>query len=307
MIGGMPRWCYWVSAFFVLDTIQGLVFISRMVYGLWPGKTGDKITQTLNLMMIAASLTLFGVSYFRRRRGGFAVGTALALSAVGFLLLSTLWSFDPASTLRIAFVYLFVIIGVIGLARTMNADEFMHLLSRCSFACAIASIFLLFASHNNAVLMVPDGRRLDSEFVGIFPQKNVLGQVMAIGALATLHGIRVARYRVFGNLCMLLVFLGMTYASKSTGALMAALLFCGSQRIRQSMAKGRRGPDDRGHFRDFSYAVDHRSRGCARQVSCTDRQGSDLDRANLDMGLCHQGHMDEAMSGMGLLRFLATE
>ena len=200
MNGDMPRWCYWVSAFFVLDTIQGFVFISRMVYGLWPGKTGDKITQTLNLMMIAASLTLFGVSYLRSKRGGFAVGSVLALSAVGFLLLSALWSFDPASTLRIAIVYLFVIMGVIGVARTMNADEFMHLLSWCCFACAAASIFLVFASHGTAVLMVPDGQGgFDPEFVGIFPQKNVLGQVMATGALATLHGIRVARRGVFGK------------------------------------------------------------------------------------------------------------
>ena len=50
---------------------------------------------------------------------------------------------------------------------------------------------------------------------------------MATGALATLHGIRVARRRYLGKLCMLFVFLGMAYASKSTGALMAALLFCG--------------------------------------------------------------------------------
>lgn len=65
------------------------------------------------------------------------------------------------------------------------------------------------------------------DFIGIFAQKNVLGQVMATGALASLHGIRVARRRYLGKLCMLFVFLGMAYASKSTGALLAALLFCG--------------------------------------------------------------------------------
>ena len=64
-------------------------------------------------------------------------------------------------------------------------------------------------------------------FNGIFAHKNVLGQVMATGALATLHDIRVARRRYLGKLCMLFVLVGMAYASKSTGALMAALLFCG--------------------------------------------------------------------------------
>ena len=108
----------------------------------------------------------------------------------------------------------------------MDADEFMHLLSWCCFLAAIASIFLLVASPSHALMVEHrDGRTGD--FIGIFPQKNVLGQVMATGALATLHGIRVARRRYLGKLCMLFVFLGMAYASKSTGALMAALLFCG--------------------------------------------------------------------------------
>ena len=195
------------------------VLSSRMVYGTWDGKGGDTITQTLNLLMIAASLTLFGISY-RRSKRGFAGGTVLALSAVGFLCLSALWSLSPPTTFRVAIVYLFVILGVIGIARTMDADEFMHLLSWCCFLSAIASIFLLIASPGNAHMS-------DGNFVGIFPQKNVLGQVMATGALATLHGIRVARRRYLGKLCMLFVFLGMAYASKSTGALMAALLFCG--------------------------------------------------------------------------------
>jgi exopolysaccharide production protein ExoQ len=239
MSGAMPRWCYLVSGFFVLDTIQAFGFISRMVYGLWPGKTGDKITQTLNLMMIAASLTLFGVSYLRRKRG-FAVGSVLALSAVGFLCLSALWSLDPLTTLRGAIVYLFVILGVIGLARGMDADEYMHLLSWCCFLSAIASIFLLVASPSSAVMLVPDEHgAVTREFIGIFPQKNVLGQVMATGVLATLHGIRVARRRYLGKLCMLFVFVGMAYASQSMTASLAALLFCGISGFDSLWRKGR--------------------------------------------------------------------
>ena len=145
----MSRWYYLVSGFFLLDTMEGFSFISRMVYGSWPGKGGDKISQTLNVLMIAASLTLFSVSY-RRSKRGFAVGSVLAFSAVGFLCLSALWSLDPPTTLRVAIVYLFVILGVIGIARTMDADEFMHLLSWCCFLSAIASIFLLIGSPSHA-------------------------------------------------------------------------------------------------------------------------------------------------------------
>ena len=220
----MPRWYYFVSGFFLLDTMEGFSFISRMVYGSWPGKTGDKITQSLNVLMIAASLTLISVSY-RRSKRGFAVGSVLALSAVGFLGLSALWSLDPPTTLRVAIVYLFVILGVIGIARTMDADEYMHLLSWCCFLSAVASIFLLIGSPSHALSESSyDG---GVEFQGIFATKTVLGQVMATGALASLHGIRRARRGYLGKLCMLFVMLGMAYASKSTAALLTALVYCG--------------------------------------------------------------------------------
>ena len=61
MNGAMPRWCYWVAVFFVLDTIQAFGFINRLVYGSGH-PASDKISQTLNVLMIAAGLTLFGVS-----------------------------------------------------------------------------------------------------------------------------------------------------------------------------------------------------------------------------------------------------
>jgi exopolysaccharide production protein ExoQ len=218
----MPSWQYWVSGFLLLDTMQAFGVISRVVYGSWAGKGGDKITQSMNLLMIAASLTLFAISC-RRSNKGFTVGGVLALSAVGFLCLSALWSLDPPTTLRVAIVYLFVILGAIGIAGTMDADEFMHLFSWCCFLAALVSIFLRIASPGNA--MTVDAGEVD--FMGIFAQKNVLGQVMATGALATLHDIRVSRRRYLGKLCMLFVFLAMAYASKSTGALLATLLFCG--------------------------------------------------------------------------------
>ena len=170
--------------------------LSRLVYGTWTGS--DPVTQSLNVLMFAASLTLFSC---RRSKSGFVRGSVLALLVVGFPCLSALWSMDPATTVREGVIYLFVIIGAIGIARTMDADEYMHLLSRCCFLAAIASIFLLLASPSNAVSMVHDDfMALHGDFVGIFAQKNVLGQVMAIGALATLHGIRVARHRIFGKL-----------------------------------------------------------------------------------------------------------
>jgi exopolysaccharide production protein ExoQ len=235
MNGATSRWCYLVSAYFVLDTMQAFGFISGMIYGNWYGKGGDYITQTLNWLMIAASLTLLGVS-LRHSKRGFATSTFLALSVVGFLCLSALWSLNPAASFRDGVVYLFVIIGVIGIARTMDADEFMHLLSWCCFLSAIASIVLIVASPH--VAFVPGDNEGGFNFNGIFPHKNFLGQVMATGALATLHGIRIAKRHYLGKLCMLLVFVGMAYASKSTGALLATFLFCGISGIDSLLRMG---------------------------------------------------------------------
>ena len=172
----------------------------------------------------------------RRNKRGFATGTVLALSAVGFLCLSALWSLNPAASFRDGVVYLFVIIGVIGIARTMDADEFMHLLSWCCFLSALASIVLTIAAPHVAFVAGDNEGTLN--FNGIFPHKNFLGQVMATGALATLHGFRIAKRHYLGKLCMLLVFVGMAYASKSTGALLATFLFCGISGIDSLLRTG---------------------------------------------------------------------
>jgi exopolysaccharide production protein ExoQ len=220
----MSRWYYWVSGFFLLDTVGAFGFVDQMLYGNWNGKAGDHITQALNLLLIATSLILLGAS-LRRGKTGFAAGSLLAISAVGFLCLSALWSLDPHTTVRVAIVYLFVILGVIGIAGAMDADEYMRLLSWCCFLSAIGSLLLAIAAPRAA--FVVGNYEGDLNFNGIFSHKNVLGQVMATGALATLHGIRVARRRYLGKVCMLFVLVGMAYASKSTAALLAALLFCG--------------------------------------------------------------------------------
>jgi O-antigen ligase len=220
----MSRWYYWVSAFFVLNSMQAFGVVDRMVYGSWEGKGGTKITLMLNLLMIAASMALFGHGCSRRQEG-FAVGSALALSAIGFLFLTALWSGSPPTTVRLATVYLFVIIGAIGIARSLTPDEFMHLLNWCCFWSAIASLLLLVVSPGNAHMTGDDIGTLD--FIGIFPHKNFLGQVMAVGALAALHDIRIARGRYPGKLVMLFVFVGVAFMSKSTAALLTALVFCG--------------------------------------------------------------------------------
>ena len=235
--------------------------------GLWDlgWQGGDPVTQSLNVLMFAASLTLFSC---RRSKRGFVRGSVLALSAVGFLCLSALWSLDPETTLREGVIYLFVIIGAIGIARTMDADEYMHLLSRCCFLAAIASILLLVASPSNAVSMVQDDiRPCMASSSGYFRRRMSWGRLWRQERLppCTASGSPDTGY--FGKLCMLFVFLGMAYASKSTGALMAALLFCGISGFDSLWRKGGAARMTGVIFAVFLTPVDHRRGDCAGQVS----------------------------------------
>ena len=223
----MYRWYHWLSALFLLSAIDAFGFIDRVMYGNWAGKTGDTITTTLRFLLILQSLTLFGYSYFTNRNGprGISVGCNLALLTVGFLFITSFWSINGAATSTAATVYFYIVIGVIGIARILDPERFMHLLSCAYFLTAIGSLLLAIVSPDNAFMYgynasVPD-------FIGIFPHKNVLGQTMAIGALACLHGIRVARRPPLYKIVMLLVFAGITVAAKSAAALLVILSFCG--------------------------------------------------------------------------------
>jgi O-antigen ligase len=219
----MSRWYYWVSGFYLLSAMEAFGFIDRVVYGSWEGKSGDAVTQALNVLLILESVALFCHGFVAKRQG-LTAGTILAFSAIGFLFLTALWSLDPTTTVREAIVYFFVIVGSVGIARTLDADEFMHLLSWTCFLSAIASLVLRVVSPDNALMS--GGFLGGADFRGIFPHKNFLGQVMATGVLATLHDLRVGGRSRIVNLLMLFVIAAVAFASKSTAAWLAVLIFC---------------------------------------------------------------------------------
>jgi O-antigen ligase len=211
----ISRLDYWLSGFFLLAAMQAFGFIDRMVYGTWDGKGGDKITSALNMLLILSSLVLFGRMYRIRKTIG--MGGTLALGAIAFLFANSLWSIDPASTIREAIVYLFVVIGAIGVAGILDADTLMDLLGLTCFLSAAASIILVF--------IAPSVTFATTDYIGIFSHKNFLGQVMATGALGSLHCIRVGRSRA-RNMLFLLVFGGMAFASKSATSWLTIFACC---------------------------------------------------------------------------------
>jgi exopolysaccharide production protein ExoQ len=215
----MPRLVYLVSALFLLlvtGTAAGIV--PRLVITQWPGDS--RIEQGLNLLMIVVSIWLFRRGFRGARSIG--IGAVLALAAPALLLISAAWSFDPQATVRRGVEYMFVALGAIGVVGCLEGDEFMELVFMACGISAFASIVLREVHPEEAL----------QEFVamrGIFPHKNVLGQVMAAGVLACLHVLQTSRRGRLRKVGALTVFVVLALASKSATGFVTSFIYCGLQ------------------------------------------------------------------------------
>src|SRR5271170_1279785 len=179
------QWPRWAVCWLLLCQIQALSIIDRVFWGAWLGKGGDIFTQVTNIFQILVSITLFAAE--SRRWPGLKKGGILSLSLAVFLLFSAAWSVDSGATVRGGIQYFFFMLGVIGAAENLEGDDFMDLLATVCFLSAVASLILLFIAPGYVI-----GEQT-GEFRGVFSQKNLLGQAMAVGALACLHGLRVRK------------------------------------------------------------------------------------------------------------------
>jgi exopolysaccharide production protein ExoQ len=126
----------------------------------------------------------------------------LPFIAASIPLISLAWSVDPSVSIRQGTEYFFAVLGAIGLAEASDGDELMKLVCLVCSVSAVASLVQFF--------VFPDLPGTD--FRGIFPQKNVLGQVMVCGALAGLHSARLKighsfRYASAVALCTIVAFM----------------------------------------------------------------------------------------------------
>lgn len=192
--------------FLLLQEIQGLSIIDRLIYGEWSGKTGDKFTQLVNLTFLATCVALF-------LRGWMQIGKMRVRVQAGFfasllLFASASWSIDPAISLREAILFLFMTVGLIGIAASVDVDEFMKLLGTTCLIAASATLCLYVAAPHTVVTESGD-------FRGIFSQKNLLGQAMIVGCLAYLHQLRGGQGRRVYNLLALAILCVTCVASRS--------------------------------------------------------------------------------------------
>ncbi len=180
----MSRLIQFAVAYLLLMSMGGASFLDRIFYGEWFGKTGDSLTAAMNLVSMAASLFLFVAGL--RKNGSLRFKQLLPLAAIGFFYLSAAWSFEPTETVKCATNYFVMVIGAMGIAQTLHANQFMKVVVWvCTFA-AFASLALLAASPGLATQDL-GGICLR----GVFPHKNMMGQAMAAGILASLYCIRI--------------------------------------------------------------------------------------------------------------------
>ena len=207
------------TAFYTMQTLAMLNVIQRAVYGEWDGQGGNKIGQLANLAFIAVSVFLFSRALPRVK--SYRTSAFLALGICALLLLSMLWSVDRGATLRSGVTYLAMVIGAIGIAGTLECDEYMMIVAGMVGICAIASAGLLVVAPHLA--MGGGGGSFDVR--GIVPHKNVLGQDMAAGVLASLHGLQTGKRRRPQDLAILALFLGLTLLSKSATSLLMIVFY----------------------------------------------------------------------------------
>jgi O-antigen ligase len=219
----------------VLQAIGAFGFLNGLYYGESSASgvtTTTGLAAALNLGFMLACLALFLAR--TRTTKSITTGELLAISLVSLFLLSIAWSVDPWTTSRRGGLYVFFVLGVIGMAARLTDREFTGLMSMACLLSAVASLALL-ALYPSSALALPDSfessvasPEVTVALRGIFPHKNVLGQVMAAGVLASMHMLRAAATRQarFWSVVRSIVFLVMVLASKSSTSISVTIYLC---------------------------------------------------------------------------------
>jgi len=155
------------------------------------------------------------------------------------IIVSTIWSVDPALTFKRSVLTTGVCLFDLYVAVAIGADRLLKLVSTTIVISALASILVV-------VALPTVGREVTEGLVGdwrgVFPQKNVLGHVMSIGATIELFLLlRAGRPLWLGlarfSLCCLLVVMAHS-ASSLLSVVLASLLFAFYAAFRRGVASG---------------------------------------------------------------------
>jgi exopolysaccharide production protein ExoQ len=130
-----------------------------------------------------------------------------------------IWSIDPDETLKRAMLYGVVVIGAAGLAGAFKGEEILRLLLISCGISAFASLVSYFVTPGMARMAV------SGELRGVFPHKNVIGPVMAIGALAAFHKLSGRRHSRAPHAMLLALFVVCAALSHSATSLLTIFAY----------------------------------------------------------------------------------
>jgi O-antigen ligase len=198
--------------FYLVMSTGALGYFDRIIYGEWYGKPGNKVTEAINLLAIGVSLLLFWWGIRRQRSPQF--NRALPLTVSGLLVGSALWSVAPSTTITRSVAYFCLVIGAIGIVEIFDTHKLMRLTALIGGFLGAVSLIL-----PDAAIPYIGGLR------GPLPAKNSLGEALAIGVLAGLHGVRIGGRRRFLYLGIALFCTLVAFFCKSATALLTIFAF----------------------------------------------------------------------------------
>lgn len=181
----------------------------------YTSEPGNPLTQALFLAVYAGAILLLG----RRRCVEWAKKDRLLLLLLVLAVLSVSWSEDPATTFKRALALLGTAVASMYLASEYSTKDLIKLLAWSLGIAALASLGVALLAPGYGVMNdISPGA-----WQGIYTHKNILGRVMALGAISFVFLARTSpQHRLIGWSGFLLLLL-VVIQSRSVTALVALL------------------------------------------------------------------------------------
>jgi exopolysaccharide production protein ExoQ len=213
----------WIVVVFLLIIQQG-AFIDMPALSDSSTTGGPADVNTLNTVGVAISFAAMGVLFlFNARKIGFlASKNVLSLIYIVLALISFAWSIHPDLTIRRALGYVLSMSIAAYLTVRFNDVERMKLISASFAISAIGSFLYVAAYPDQGIMQIGD---LAGTWRGVFPHKNVLGPVMAVGFFAELYVLVASRGRPRWRFILLGLYFALVALSRSVTALLMSAAF----------------------------------------------------------------------------------
>ena len=173
----------------------------------------------LNTIGVAISVAMIVIpACFNARKIGYlASKNALTLLYMALVLISVVWSINPDLTIRRGLGYVLSMAIAAFLTVRFDETERMKLLSASLAVSAIGSLLYVAAMN--------EGIDLTGSWSGVFPGKNVLGLMMALGLFVELFVLVASRGRPRWRFILLSLYFALVLLSRSATAVLISAMY----------------------------------------------------------------------------------